>query len=143
MATGLRLIGGALSDISATVGKRIHAELAFWFNHGQRQSKTAPLDEDELVKLYISRADKIIQQWSGRETATLIGIVERRLWARYNSTFYFSGQPDLIYIIGKKALIVDWKTGWLEQPEAASHLSSALTPSWLVFMLTSMRCVSA
>ena len=49
-------------------------------------------------------------------------IKEQRLWLTHNGSLLMSGKPDLVIIDGDRALVIDYKTGYLETIEASQNL---------------------
>ena len=49
-------------------------------------------------------------------------IKEQRLWLTHNGSLLMSGKPDLVVIEGDRALVIDYKTGYLETLEASQNL---------------------
>ena len=49
-------------------------------------------------------------------------IKEQRLWLTHNGSLLMSGKPDLVVIDGDRALVIDYKTGYLETLEASQNL---------------------
>ena len=49
-------------------------------------------------------------------------IKEQRLWLTHNGSLLMSGKPDLVIIDGDRALVIDYKTGYLETLEASQNL---------------------
>lgn len=97
----------------AASGTRIHAELA-----GQIG---VSLTEDERAT-----ADKCISLWwellTKHEFKPSMTTTERRLWLHDDAlNKILSGQPDIVVANGRRAVIVDWKTGRNESTEAAGN----------------------
>ena len=97
----------------AEEGRRIHAELAQYF-------QGMPGSQDALIGQYISEANHLIESHTcGQEH---LKFVEQRIV----SVDGYSGQPDLVVTWGplhnKCALVLDWKSGWIEQESSTSNL---------------------
>lgn len=98
----------------AASGTRIHAVLA-----GDAQWNSLTLDEQDTAEMCYSQASTIADEWeANRETA----ITEHRLGLTAlgkvldvtpdsKASFIFTGQTDLVYIMGLTALVIDYKTG--------------------------------
>ena len=104
------------SDIAQT-GTRIHEAV----ETGDRDGLT-PSEErlaDECTQLALIVHDECEFDPRDKETET---IKEVRLWLTHNGSLLMSGKPDLVVIEGDRALVIDYKTGYLETLEASQNL---------------------
>jgi len=100
----------------AKAGTRIHAWLAAVFRCGFVNY----LEGDEQAV-----ADDLHRKFVVLQTTTIpvptVVMVEQRIWATFGLVQH-SGQPDIILLAGKRALICDFKTGWGDVPDSDTNL---------------------
>jgi hypothetical protein len=102
------------SDIAQT-GTRIHEAVETGDRDGLTISEERLADECTQLAL-------IVHDECGFDP-TGDAIKEKRLWLTHHKTYLLmSGKPDLVVIDGDRALVIDYKTGYLETLEASQNL---------------------
>jgi len=93
-------------------GDRIHARMA---------GAQVELDQaEETTAVFLrERAEEQVQRIFG--TKDIPSITERRLWLDYDGKKALSGRFDVVYFTEKLALVIDYKTGWLEPDPADTN----------------------
>lgn len=93
------------TSADAAIGNRIHAALA-------GESVELSDDEQRLVELCREQEWHLVSRVFGAEPNQVANIRERRMWA-LNDDFEraWSGKPDAVYFYGRKALVIDYKSG--------------------------------
>lgn len=87
----------------------------------------AKLDSDALrdAQKLAAIEREVAERWADGE---LIEKTDReeRLWLNHpDGSPAFSGKPDAVHVIGNRALVVDYKTGWHEYPAAEVNFQLA------------------
>lgn len=102
----------------AEAGNHIHAWLAT--RAGERAKVELSAEELETAEACAAIEERLLGAWlcAGEESEC---IRERRLWLRFGELWH-SGKPDVVYIQGSRALILDYKTGRNEAPIPSSNL---------------------
>jgi hypothetical protein len=99
-------------------GQRIHDCLAAYWRPDELPH-TLTDSEGDLMTAYINEANHLIGERGGRPSSLLI---EERI----EGPDGYSGQPDLVALwldqVEPQALVLDWKSGWLEQEASTSNL---------------------
>lgn len=109
------------TDPMAQSGIHIHAWLA-----AKMLGQSLPLlsnAETETAESCDEIRSRLVNEWMSNP-ASIETIIERRFWYRIGLWPRFSGQPDYVAIdkLGKRALILDYKTGRIETEPAADNL---------------------
>jgi hypothetical protein len=106
------------TDPAAEKGIRIHQYLK------EHPQPVTTLDDDELKIAFacIELREKIVTDWFDQSAGAAIAIREQRFYYRRYLRPLFTGQIDYALIQGKRALIVDYKTGRREAVEAADNM---------------------
>jgi hypothetical protein len=101
----------------AQTGTRIHEAV----ETGDRAGLTVAEEQiaDDCTQLALIVHDECGFDPRDKETET---IKEQRLWLTENGALLMSGKPDLVVIDGDRALVIDYKTGYLETLEASQNL---------------------
>lgn len=133
----------------AASGTRIHAVLAL-----QADAGTLSMSELETCDMCSDAAAKVIEEWSGGPGMVTPDqtLYERRLGLtafgktldvtpESTADFVFTGQADLILVKGKRALVIDYKTGRGETPEATDNaqLAALAVLVWLRYGVEEVR----
>ena len=97
--------GPASSD--ATIGNRIHAALAGDYVADITQ------EEKYIIERCKDQAHDLVVATFGNDFSKMDVYTEERLWATdcITGEKLWSGKPDVVYVLGNNALIVDYKTG--------------------------------
>jgi CRISPR/Cas system-associated exonuclease Cas4 (RecB family) len=112
-----QLVAPDLSDKDADTGNRIH-EAIF-----RNEIEALPDAERDTAYQCMLIRDEIVREFGGDPKSGQYFVErEKRIWFRDNS---FSGQCDHVVIDGDRALIVDYKTGYLGAPPAQRNLQMA------------------
>lgn len=100
----------------AEQGNRIHSLIA-------GENVENPTEEERDVANQCERLSQmIVTQHMARPMEDCTEVWrESRLWARENDGVTWSGKPDLVVIYGKRAVIIDFKTGRGEVEHAANN----------------------
>ena len=104
------------TDIAQT-GTRIHEAVETGNRDGLTPSEERLADECTQLALIVHDECEFDPRAESTET-----IKEVRLWLTDNGTRLMSGKPDLVVIDGDRALVIDYKTGYLETLEASQNL---------------------
>lgn len=102
---------------NAAAGTRIHAALATGDPKGLSLEETEMFDSCRKVEA------KLVTQGFGVDAKPLV-IREQRLWmtlTRGDQKIAHSGQPDVVYRVGPKLMILDFKTGPSEVAESSTN----------------------
>jgi len=111
----------------ATTGRRIHAALKnsgdFTLLNSFNVNERAIFDNCRIIE------KKLVLDWFGQDSPPMRVYREERLWVKFYhpngpfaGTYEHSGEPDVIFHAGAKALILDYKTGIGEVKDASSNL---------------------
>lgn len=67
---------------------------------------------------------RLVAEWFGPDAPAMRVYREQRIWVKFKADriYEHSGEPDVIYHAGAKALILDYKTGSGEVEDASSNL---------------------
>lgn len=107
------------STPESDAGTRIHAAFAGEF------AELTPDEVDTLESLQRLEAEAL-NRWRSslpEDDGTVAACVrEWRMWLELEGAKAFSGQADVIHILGCHGLILDAKTGWGEQVDSAGNL---------------------
>ena len=101
-------------------GEKIHAALASVFGAVPVE---IDLDDNEtrIVESFTAEAQLLIEECKANGK-----IIAWNVEKQIESIDGYSGRPDLVIVwendAGKSALILDWKTGWIEQEPSTSNL---------------------
>src|SRR5215469_11616025 len=93
-------------------GDRIHARMA------GAQVELDQAEETTAVFLRERAEEQVIRIFG---TKDIPSITERRLWLDYDGKKALSGRFDVVYFTEKLALVIDYKTGWLEPDPAETN----------------------
>jgi len=104
------------TDIAQT-GTRIHEAVETGNRDGLTPSEERLADECTQLALIVHDECEFDPRAESTETSK-----EVRLWLTDNGTLLMSGKPDLVVIDGDRALVIDYKTGYLETLEASQNL---------------------
>lgn len=100
-------------------GLRIHRFL-------HKREVDPPLSKAELgtAEACARIADELYSAWSrdDEHISQLVEYREKRFWVRRGILPLFSAQPDLVFVIGARALVLNYKTGRKEAQAAADNL---------------------
>jgi len=99
----------------AQTGNNVHESLETGDKSGLTRAEEQMVDEANQLALEV-----FDETGFDRDKCKLL--IEQRFWFERNGSVMFSGKPDLVAINGKRALIIDYKTGYLETLEAAQNL---------------------
>jgi len=101
----------------AQTGTRIHEAV----ESGDRAGLTLAEEQlaDDCDQLALIVFDEVFPDWEKANTTT---IKEQRLWLTHRGALLFSGKPDLVAINEDRALVIDYKTGYLETIEASRNM---------------------
>lgn len=110
----------------ADIGGRVHAALAGWI-----QPQTLTFQERELFDACRELEKKAVIDYFGEQPPTPIRVMREaqdgstRLWTTFfkeQVSYQHSGQPDVVFRSGTRALIAEYKTGGNEVPEPSSNM---------------------
>ncbi len=133
----------------AASGTRIHAVLALEADAG-----TLSMSELETCDMCNDASMKVIEEWNGAPGMVTPDqtFYERRLGLtafgkvldvtpESTADFMFTGQADLILVKSKRALVIDYKTGRGDTPEATDNaqLAALAVLVWLRFGVDEIR----
>lgn len=108
----------------ARFGRRVHAALA------KRDPSTLTTDQVDIYESCVAIEEKVVEKFFGPDRANAKTFIEQRFWVKvkaripnpgyeggpgaevqHKDVYYdHSGQPDKIYRIGPRALIIEYKT---------------------------------
>ncbi len=133
----------------AASGTRIHAVLAL-----EADAATLSMAELETCDMCNDASMKVIEEWNGAPGMVTPDqtLYERRLgltafgkvldvMPESTADFIFTGQADLILVKGKRALVIDYKTGRGETAEAIDNaqLAALAVLVWLRYGVDEIR----
>lgn len=128
LCVGRHLAQAGLEDIGSedsTKGDRIHAALAGWVN-----PTTLSFEEREMFDACRDLERKQCIDYFG-ETPSPVRVIREaqdgstRLWVRFEKDgkqMSHSGQPDVVFRCGTRALVMEYKTGHNEVAESSSNM---------------------
>lgn len=112
------------SSDEANSGKRIHLALKNSGNIALLSSLTTK--EREIFDACRAIEKAVVLNWFGPDHPPMKVYREERIWVKFygpdKSIYEHSGEPDVIYHSGAKALIADYKTGIGEVEDSSSNL---------------------
>lgn len=125
LCPGRHLAGAGLPDVPgeyAASGSRIHAALA-----DAGKAAALSLAERETFDACMGIEQKLVAQYFGVQPPPMKVFREQRFWAKFKAAgatieVEHSGQPDVVYRAGVKALICEYKTLAGEVPESSRNL---------------------
>jgi hypothetical protein len=107
----------------AETGNRVHAALSAENQAVAREALN--LEDGELYDRCVAIENRVLQQYFGGETEAMTAkpVREKRYWINWlKHKLEHSGQPDVVYRKGAKALIIDYKTGRDEVTESPRNM---------------------
>lgn len=112
-----QLVAPDMTDNHADSGTRIHDAIF------RNDIESLPDAERDTAYQCMLIRDEIVREFGGDPEAGQYFVErEKRIWFKENS---FSGQCDHVVVDGDRALIVDYKTGYLGAPPAQRNLQMA------------------
>ncbi len=107
----------------ASSGTRIHLALKESGNREVMNSLT--IQERSIFDSCREIEKRLVLDWFGPEPPPMRVYREERLWIKFlfgGKVYEHSGEPDVVYMAGAKALILDYKTGTGDVEDASSNL---------------------
>jgi len=99
----------------AQTGNNVHESLETGDKSGLTRAEEQMVDDANQLAL------EVFDQ-TGFERDKCKVLLEQRFWYEQNGSVMFSGKPDLVAISDKRALIIDYKTGYLKTLEASRNM---------------------
>lgn len=128
LCAGRHLAQQGLPDVAgkySASGALVHAALAGW-----TQPQDLPFAERETFDACRTLEKKLVIDYFGEQPPSPIRVIREaqdgstRLWARFGPSreYEHSGQPDVIYRSGTRALIIEYKTLAGDVPDSSKNL---------------------
>ena len=118
------------STADAATGNRIHSALAL------EPVTNLTTDETNIIERCQQQEAELVKQVFANSTEEPQAFREKRLWSlKFDGSKLWSGKPDVVYVSGTSALIIDYKSGRGSVENAAENLQlrclvALLDESW-------------
>ena len=118
------------SSGDAATGNRIHSALAL------EPVTNLTTDETNIIERCQQQEAELVKQVFANSTEEPQAFREKRLWSlKFDGSKLWSGKPDVVYVSGTSALIIDYKSGRGSVENAAENLQlrclvALLDESW-------------
>ena len=118
------------STTDAATGNRIHSALAM------EPVSNLTTDEAYIIERCQQQEAELVKQVFANSTEEPQAFREKRLWSlKFDGSKLWSGKPDVVYVSGTSALIIDYKSGRGSVENAAENLQlrclvALLDESW-------------